>query len=174
MHRLVSSTAVRIGTAVAAVALVSVLAVGPADAHGTHQKLTVLVAHLDGQQEISPTGMPGAGDPDGRGTAIVVGSDQAPTSLCYLIFVRDIGTPVMAHIHMAPAGSNGSIVVNFNPPTGGFTIGCISEGDLLPNGNPVFNGVTVKQVLENPAGFYVNVHTTDFPAGAVRGQLRAA
>jgi CHRD domain len=26
-------------------------------------------------------------------------------------------------------------------------------------------------ICANPAGYYVNYHTTDFPGGAVRGQL---
>jgi hypothetical protein len=29
----------------------------------------------------------------------------------------------------------------------------------------------VKDILTNPAAYYVNVHTSDYPAGAVRGQL---
>ena len=29
----------------------------------------------------------------------------------------------------------------------------------------------VKDILQNPGNYYVNVHTSDFPAGAIRGQL---
>jgi hypothetical protein len=32
----------------------------------------------------------------------------------------------------------------------------------------------IQMVLDNPAGFYVNLHTTDFPAGAIRGQLEGS
>jgi hypothetical protein len=157
---------------VAVVLLVAALAVGPADAAIAGHRLSLLTAHLDGRQEVTSTGVPGVGDPDGRGIALVVGSDRAPTTLCYVLAVRRIAPAAAAHIHMAPAGTNGPVVVNLTPPTDGFSIDCVSEGDLLPNGNPVFAGVTAQQVLENPAGFYVNVHNAEFPAGAIRGQLR--
>ena len=158
---------------VAAVLVVGLLAGPSASALGGHS-LSVLTAHLDGRQEISPTGTPGAGDPDGRGFAIVAGSDRAPTTLCYVLAVRKIAPAAAAHIHMAPAGTNGGIVVHLTPPTNGFAADCVSEGDLLPNGTPVFpTGVTAQQILDNPAGFYVNVHNADFPAGAIRGQLRS-
>jgi hypothetical protein len=29
----------------------------------------------------------------------------------------------------------------------------------------------VKQILQHPGNFYVNVHTTAFPAGAIQGTL---
>jgi hypothetical protein len=165
----------KLTTAIAAALLIAALVLGPAPAdasRGHGHRVTVLTTTLDGAQEISPTGMPGAGDPDGRGFALVVGTDRAPTTLCYVLAVRRIAPAAAAHIHMAPAGANGPIVVHLTPPADGFSADCVTEGDLMPNGMPVFTGgATASQILADPAGFYVNVHNADFPAGAIRGQL---
>ena len=64
-----------------------------------------------------------------------------------------------AHIHRAPAGSPGPVVIGFNPAVNGLS-GCVSADPDL-----------IKTIRQNPEGFYVNVHTAEFPAGAVRGQL---
>jgi CHRD domain len=75
---------------------------------------------------------------------------------------------------MAPAGVNGGIVVNFSPPADGDSADCVTEGEMLPGGVPAFpTGLHVSDILSNPSGFYVNVHTGEFPGGAVRGQLEA-
>lgn len=56
----------------------------------------------------------------------------------------------------------GPIRVTLSPPTGGTASGCLSGLD----------SVLLGALVANPSGFYVNVHTTDFPAGALRGQLQ--
>jgi hypothetical protein len=66
-----------------------------------------------------------------------------------------------AHIHQAPAGVAGPVVVPLpTPDASGMAKGCITVQRSL-----------VEAILANPAGYYANVHTTDFPAGAIRGQL---
>jgi hypothetical protein len=75
-----------------------------------------------------------------------------------------------AHIHEAPAGVNGTIVINTGATAGSFT---------LPNGSGsvVANGVTVtpvdivNRIIANPAGFYFNVHSQVNLGGFSRGQL---
>ena len=74
-----------------------------------------------------------------------------------------------AHIHSGAAGVNGPVEVN-----SGVTIGQV----VLTNGTGSFTrqGITVtpedaQNMINNPAGFYVNVHTVLSPDGAVRGQL---
>ena len=120
-------------------------------------------AVLNGGSEVTDDGASGAGDTNGRGSATIV-FDPANGQLCFAIAVTAIGTPVAAHIHRAAAGVNGGIVVTLTPPsTGapGASSGCVTgvAQSLLQN------------IQNNPSNFYVNVHTEDFPAGAVRGQL---
>lgn len=119
-----------------------------------------LFAVLVGGNEVSDDGDANVGDPDGSGTATMLIRD---TTLCSAILVTGIDTPTAAHIHKGVAGVNGPVVVTFEPPeTGdpGGTNECVSaDATVLTN------------IRQNPAGFYVNVHTNAFPNGAVRGQL---
>lgn len=107
---------------------------------------------------------PGPGDPDGSGTArlsINVGVGE----VCFQLSVTDILLPATgAHIHVGDVMSPGPVVVGLvAPDETGTSSGCVGASpDLL------------KQIVANPAGYYVNVHSTDFLAGAVRGQLSAS
>jgi hypothetical protein len=150
----------------------------PANAGHTN---AVLEADLTGRAEVaSDAGNRGvSGDPNGTGEAYVFGIDGDPTTLCYVVTVDRIqdGPPTpgtfMAHIHEAPAGENGDVVVNLAFPQGGQSADCLTEGEVLPNGSPAIPGGpgTVQEILAGPSDYYVNVHTEQFPAGAVRGQL---
>lgn len=82
------------------------------------------------------------------------------------------GTSVTrAHVHNAPAGSNGGIVIDTT----------LAPGELaLSNGSGSITkgGINVPPdraaaILSNPAGHYFNVHTALNPDGAIRGQLSA-
>ena len=67
------------------------------------------------------------------------------------------------HIHgPAPAGQNADIVQALDLT--GAEVGVIAEGTFT-------NPDLVAAALEHPELFYVNVHTTECPAGAIRGQL---
>jgi|SoiMethySBSTD1v2_1073268.scaffolds.fasta_scaffold01163_30 CHRD domain-containing protein len=75
-----------------------------------------------------------------------------------------------AHIHSAPAGVNGNIVVDTGvSPTNTVTLeGGRQEFTFGPIGvGPVLMG----NILANPAAFYFNVHTVTNPGGLARGQL---
>jgi hypothetical protein len=75
----------------------------------------------------------------------------------------------MAHIHQAPAGQNGNVVVSTS----------LAPGEvMLPDGSGSFtrSGIAVtpdlaSQILGNPTGFYFNIHSTLNPGGTARGQL---
>lgn len=126
-------------------------------------RTTSLAASLDGAQEIGGDGLPGAGDTDGMGLATVKvrGDDR----LSVEISVRGITLPAAAaHIHRGEVGVNGPIVVTLHTPgADGRSCGCVDvDPELLAD------------ILARPAEYYVNVHTADFPAGAVRGNLGPA
>jgi hypothetical protein len=78
-------------------------------------------------------------------------------------------TFVAGHIHEAPVGVAGPIVVPLfvspAPPTDARQIK--QRGIATPNA-----GTTGAELCQNPSAYYVNYHTTAFPAGAIRGQLR--
>jgi hypothetical protein len=119
-----------------------------------------LFAAMNGQNEIA-NGDRGAGDRNGGGSfsAVIDGRE-----LCYGLTVRDIEDPVQAHIHRGGPNTNGGIVVPLRslPVSGdpGSSAGCATLPRRL-----------VRQIRRNPGGFYVNVHTDDFPDGAIRGQM---
>lgn len=76
-----------------------------------------------------------------------------------------------AHIHGAPAGANGGVLVNTT----------LAAGDVALNngaGSVTKTGINVAPdraaaILNNPSGHYFNVHTALNPDGAIRGQLSA-
>ena len=98
--------------------------------------------------------VPGPGDSDGSGTATVT-LNPGQGEVCWDITVSGVETITAAHIHVGEAGVAGGVVVPLSP-----TSGCISaDRDLI------------KAIIQNPEGYYVNVHNAPFPAGALRGQL---
>jgi hypothetical protein len=117
---------------------------------------TALAATLGGAAEV-----PSPGDPDGTGSATIrLRAGQA--QICFQLTVSNLTLPATAaHIHEGAAGIAGPVVVTLTAPDGtGTASGCVRVARPL-----------VSAILANPAGYYVNVHTTDFPDGAVRGQL---
>jgi hypothetical protein len=113
----------------------------------------LLSADLTGAAEV-----PGPGDPDGSGEAVV--NVYADGLVCVQLRVRSIGTPMAAHIHDAAAGVAGPIVVELATPTFHSSFACTEVAA------PLF-----ADLMANPADYYVNVHNEAFPGGAIRGQL---
>jgi CHRD domain-containing protein len=104
--------------------------------------------------------VPGPGDPDGGGK-VTLRMNESKGEICFQLTVSKIAAATAAHIHEAPTGQAGPPVVTLTPlKTKGSSKGCVSAG-----------GDLIKRIWETPANFYVNVHTGDFPDGAVRGQL---
>jgi hypothetical protein len=156
-------------SAIATAGVMAVLLVGAFGALAGHTN-TVLEATLDGRTEVAAgaTDMRLVGDPNGRGEVYVFGVDGDPMTLCYVLLVDKIAPAVAAHIHEAPAGQNGPVVVNLAAPADGNAADCLTEGEA----GKFVGGQTVADILANPGDYYVNVHNADYPGGAVRGQLQ--
>jgi hypothetical protein len=125
------------------------------DHHGAN-----LRAYLLGRKEI-----PGPGDADGSGTALVRAKG---TEVCFVLAWRNIGPPVAAHIHAGAKDVAGPIVVNFLHDISGSLSATISAVDGCAHD---VDRKLVKAIKADPHAYYVNIHTADFPAGAIRGQL---
>ena len=93
-------------------------------------------------------------------------TSRAPVSVRTKTIGRSvIRKPVAAHIHSGVRGQNGSVVVTLKQPStgnGGVSAACVNSTRAI-----------VSAIKASPAKFYVNVHTADFPGGAIRGQLAA-
>ena len=77
--------------------------------------------------------------------------------LCYTLDVTGLTGITAAHIHVKPSGD---IVVPLTAPTNGSSSGCVTVAASL-----------LQQILQQPSNYYVNVHTTAAPAGAIKGDL---
>lgn len=111
------------------------------------------IAQLSGAAEVPP------GDADGTGMARIAIND-ATNRVCTDLEVRMIGTVTAAHIHRGAAGTNGPPVITLDAPDDNDSDDCDTVDDAL-----------VDEIRANPSAFYVNVHTTDYPNGAIRGQI---
>ena len=102
---------------------------------------------------------PGPGDPDGSGTASFT-FNPGRGEVCYDYSVTGVAPLGAAHIHVAPAGSPGQVVIPLPPTSDTGGSGCVTADREL-----------IIAILRNPSAYYFNVHNGDFPGGALRGQL---
>ena len=103
--------------------------------------------------------VPGPGDPDGSGTAVLT-VNPGRGEICYTLTVEGVAPTFAAHIHVGTADVAGPVVVPLVPPTSGTSSACaVVERDLA------------LAIIRTPENYYVNVHNAEYPAGALRGQL---
>jgi len=130
--------------------LVSVAPAGADDAH--------LVAYMSGANE-----RPNPGDPDGVGRAVITIND-ATNQLCVALQMSGVDLPATGyHIHLAPPGSAGPVVIPLAAPTSAQNYQCVT----------VENEALLDNIAANPGQYYINVHNALYPGGALRGQLQA-
>jgi hypothetical protein len=101
---------------------------------------------------------PGPAGASGFATIVIDG-----TTVSYNLLFSGVDSPTAAHIHMGAAGATGGVVVDLAPSfTGGFAAGSVTTDQD-----------TVDAIVADPAGYYVQVHSSAFSSGALRGQLEA-
>jgi putative cell wall-binding protein len=105
--------------------------------------------------------VPGPGDKDGAGFGFVFLTDT-PGQVCAGVLTFGLSSPATAaHIHQAPSGQSGPVVVTLVTPT---------ETAVPVNCYPISDSLA-SSMKANPGGFYMNVHTESSPDGAIRGNL---
>ena len=116
---------------------------------------TTLTAQLAGSAET---------DEDGTGTATLVLDPDTGTA-CWEMTAEGIDPVTISHIHEGAEGVDGGVVVDLDlDGFEGTSEGCneAAEADAL------------QAIIDDPAGYYVNLHNEAFPGGAIRGQLAAS
>jgi hypothetical protein len=154
MHQAVQRRSLAIAAAVALLLGLLILA-APGVASAGSRPVSFMAVML-GRNEVPP------GDADAFGTAFVRFDG---TQTCFTVTWHNLNAPMRAHIHQGAAGVNGPIVLPFFegevPAPISSAHGCVTGGQDL-----------IDEIRGHPGQFYVNVHNAEFPAGAMRGQLR--
>ena len=115
---------------------------------------TELTAVGKGANETKP------GD-DGATVHGTFGVDAAAGEFCYRVTAKGLdGDPAAMHIHKAPAGVDGPVVIPLDHTA-------VNGGEKCTEAKQEL----LTAIEDNPGNYYLNVHTAKFPAGAARGQL---
>lgn len=114
---------------------------------------------LSGENEVCDD--PEACGGSGSGTATIeIDSDE--NEVCYTFELEGVEDVSAAHIHEGEEGQPGDPVVDL-----------AYQGDDT-GADDCVDGVDeglLEDILDNPSGYYVNVHSEQYPDGAGRGQL---
>ncbi len=120
-------------------------------------------AHLSGDNEVPPVVTAASGK-----ATFILNEDE--TALRYLLEVNNIDSVTAAHIHVGAIDANGPVVVGlFAGDAGGPVNGILSGGVIRAD---EFGGDFAGLINDLKNGnLYVNVHSTQHPAGEIRGQI---
>lgn len=109
---------------------------------------------LTGTQQVDALGNPN-GDPNGFGVADLL-IDDTTLTVSWSLTVAKINRAITgAHIHQGVVGQPGPVVVDFS---------------AAMTGSGLYD-LDLANVIANPQNFYIGVHNTKFPLGALRGQI---
>jgi hypothetical protein len=126
-------------------------------------------ATLSTANEVPPITNAEAG---GRGDATIT-IDQTVNSVTFVVNLSGFpaGTPInIAHIHEAPAGTNGSVRVATTLAAGQVVLSSTGTGSFTSVATGQ-DAALLQAIINNPAGYYFNAHSTINAGGVVRGQL---
>ena len=99
------------------------------------------------------------GAPNGTGAAVI--AFHGDSTVCWrFAHLHGFTKPTFAHLHIGAQGKSGKIVVPLSTAPALHHHGCTSVSASL-----------VKAIKRDPSGYYVNIHSAKYPAGAVRAQL---
>ncbi len=121
----------------------------------TERTSTTYRAELKGSNEVA------MGDRDGSGIAEISFADELKRVCWDLNDLQGLGPITGAHVHRGSAGVDGPVVLAMAQATEGGWRGCSNDTAWVQ-----------KAFDEGLSNYYVNVHTAEFPKGAIRGQLR--
>ncbi len=156
---------------VAAIGILSVLFVGTASMTSqiaVGQAEEIFKAKLAGTEEVPPNESPAGGS-----AWVKINNDNIE----YEVNVTDIDKVNAAHVHFGESGKNGPVILTlFKDDPTELKTGKLGEANLTAtNLEGPMNGKTTADLLGaiKNGTTYVNVHSTDFPDGEIRGQLQA-
>jgi hypothetical protein len=155
------------GAAVAAALIIS--------ARPSSAQVVNMTATLTGAEETTST--PGVfGTLTGAVGTATVAVDAANEEIAVTLALFNFETGTTAgHIHVGPRGVAGPVVLNFPMPTGrtGDVPLSFRLGRAAFVARPEIGINTMADAIQSivGGGAYVNIHTSEFPAGEIRGQL---
>ena len=100
------------------------------------------------------------GAPNGTAKAVVTLSSKLGKVCWTFKSLSGVSNPTYSHIHVGVAGKSGNIVLPLSTGSILMTKGCVPASAAL-----------ISQIAANPHGYYVNIHSKQYPSGAVRAQL---
>jgi hypothetical protein len=83
----------------------------------------------------------------------------------------------IGHIHEGATGVNGGVKISTGLTAGELTLtggGVTFSKTATPAGPPAWDAALITAIMANPAGYYVNFHSTAHGNGVIRGQLSKA